>query len=80
MNGRVEQLKDDTKKILDNCDSVVVLSAKDIHQDHIDNPSQYDKDGKFIVGSGEICPSCGTEWEDHLAVITCPCLDEDYRL
>lgn len=50
------------------------------HINHIENPNQYDEDGCFIKGSGVICPSCGTEWEDHFAVVTCPCMDDDYRL
>lgn len=45
------------------------------HPLHIENPSQYDKNGVFIKGSGETCPSCGTEWEDHFAVAMCPCHD-----
>lgn len=45
------------------------------HIKHIENSNQYDKNGCFIRGTGEVCPSCGTEWEDHLAVAVCPCLD-----
>ena len=24
------------------------------------------------------CPHCGTVWEDHIAALTCPCLDDDW--
>jgi hypothetical protein len=60
-------------------DEVTECECNDInvHENHIDNPEQYDKDGKFIVGSGEVCPCCGTEWEDHFAVAMCPCHDRD---
>ena len=27
----------------------------------------------------EQCPSCGTEWEDHMAALTCPCIEMDMR-
>ena len=27
----------------------------------------------------EQCLSCGTEWEDHLAALTCPCHEMDMR-
>ncbi len=44
---------------------------------HLDNPNQYDENGCFINGSGVICLSCGSEWEDNLAVACCPCHDRD---
>ena len=40
------------------------------------NPSQYDKNGCFIKGSGVNCPIRGVEWEDDFAVAMCPCRDE----
>jgi len=45
------------------------------HKRHIDDPEHYDRNGRFISGSGEKCPSCGVEYEDSLAVAMCPCHD-----
>jgi len=70
----------DTTLITDNCDISTDLGKNLVHENHILNHEQYDKEGHFIVGSGVTCPNCGTEWEDYLGVLTCPCMDDSYML
>jgi len=70
----------DSALVTDNSDISYDLKKTVVHENHIANPEQYDKEGHFIAGSGVICPNCGTEWEDHLAVLTCPCMDDSYML
>ena len=72
-NGRVTGAKNDDPNNLLAIDGEFIVEC---HPLHLDNPNQYDTCGRFIIGSGEVCPNCGVEWEDKFAIAVCPCLDE----